>query len=92
MHVCGLYLLSLRAQEPFTYIDRVGEDKEHFLRWLQQHEECMQSLRQASNHMWFNAYCMLNDVTLNGFLDPSSAMEMLVHWKGWVAEQEPGTL
>ena len=50
----------------------------------------MQLLRQAANHMWFNAYCMLNNVTLNGFLEPSSAAEMLAHWKGWVAEQEPG--
>ena len=77
------------SQEPFTYIDRVGEDTEHFLRWQHEHEERMRLLGQATQHMWFRPYCSLNSVSASAFVDPIYAVEMLSHWQSWVAEQDP---
>ena len=84
--------LDASSQEPFTYIDRVGEDKEHFLRWVHEHEERMRKLQEATSHMWFQAYCMLNKVPASAFVDPIYAVEMLSHWQYWVAEQDPWLL
>ena len=79
---------SLMAEEIFTYIDRVGEDKQQFEQWLLRHDAVMQRLRTATEHLWFRAYCMLNKVGLVAFLDPSTAFDMLTHWDFWVIQQD----
>ena len=50
----------------------------------------MASLKDAAGHLWFQAYCMLNKMTPEWFLDPFSwsARGKLDHWQSWVAEQD----
>ena len=79
VHVC---------EEPFTYIDRVAADREEFQRWLDQRQGQVAILKEATQHMWFQAYCMLNRVSIENFLDPALAPGMVHHWQSWVAEQE----
>ena len=68
----------------------MGEDREHFLRWQLGHEERMELLQAATGHIWFQAYCMLNRLTREWFLDPTSwsSREKLEHWQRWVEEQK----
>ena len=76
------------AQEPFTYIERVGEDREHFLQWQESHDQIMEALRCATGHIWFQAFCMLNHWSLEQFLQPWDPRATLAHWNNWVAEQD----
>ena len=80
--------LAFGSEEPFTYIDRAQHDRAEFCQWLQIHEGWMSSLCEATTHIWFGPYCMLNNISRRAFLDPSTAEAMLHHWKTWVAEQD----
>ena len=52
----------------------------------------MKRLEEATQHIWFRAYSMLNKVSLNAFLEAETAREMLVHWDFWVLQQDSCSL
>ena len=89
--VAGMFtilVISVCSEEPFTYIDRAHVDKVEFEEWLQRHQGWMAGLHEATNHIWFGPYCMLHGGSRALFLHPSTAEDMLCHWKSWVAEQD----